>query len=299
MKFRKKSKYYAYFFTRIKAIQIVSLSYNYFGLNISKLVTRWLAFLFILGCSSIGFTHETLQGSLFWQQFNQKIRSYFQNDFIGFFDHLDPNCIFLSPPFQEIKENGFASLEFLQDQLMEAYLEDRSREFSKRRKVVYIKNYFEPFCLYVLYDWVICLINPSKLNEDSSIFWDNITKHALKGVIVIAPLQPNKVRKKLFERGYEEDLKMSKVFSKIQHAQGKRLIVFRNKKPKIFFLSYVKSGSTWALYSLSKISGLFRGFFSQTKQSFSPKPRIGSDYDPSNVIMKIHDPNFVSTPNEN
>ena len=184
-------------------------------------------------------------------------------------------------------------IEKLRKQVMEESLLNNT----ERTAILKVSDYCKHFSLITLFDWVVCLHDPSLKQENSEVFWDNVAQHLLKGVIVLSPIDSSQVHEQLVARQFEVDYVLQAKLRK--HAQAtkyNRLTVLRSKKPKTFLLTAPKSGTNWMAYSLMQL----------TKQPFmyiSPQIRNVRILQCTNIkddaFICAHLPSIVLNQNQN
>lgn len=214
---------------------------------------------------------------------------------IGFFG-VELEKEFITSCFcQEIVENPMETEAFLLDQLQSIVRKETGRLNGDRSPCLEVPSLCQPFQLYYLYDWVICLENPSSVYENSEVFWDNVTRHASKGVIILSPSSPNQVISQLKNRRFIPDPNKQKALRQVSTRPNfKNLMVFQNTNPKIFLLSYIRSGSTW-------LNNSVRGMIENTTFSFFNKELRFTNYRetdsreiPLTHMIKLHDPQVLA-----
>ena len=257
---------------------------------------RKLQFFFIfLLVRSICFSSLKNEDLELWNQFKKISHTEGVNSVFAYFGNQNGYYNKALRPCQEIAEAPDDGKEFLEDQLTKIANKYLGIEYHLRPKKLKVHNFCEPFKLHFLYDWIV-LKGLSYEYENSDIFWDNVVRHALNGVIVLNSLNPDQVNVKLHERGFipnkENQIKLSKY---IYNSNFKNLKLFKNNNPKTFLLSYTRSGSTWLTRSISTMHQNQLASYIDEFQRHSRDYQIDLLSSPPHHFIKVHNPLVVKS----
>lgn len=160
---------------------------------------------------------------------------------------------------------------------------------SNNKPVLSIHGYNDPFLFYFLYDWSICLPSGPDLERSSGIFFDCLTNHSLRGVIVLVPKDPDVIQTEFSKRGFKINHRLQETLRNYAtDSLYRNLLVFCNDNEKAFYYSHPKSGNNWLQYCLLHLA---------TDRSFvagGPKYRfVGKRRNISKLIIHTHGPDYI------